>query len=80
MLPLQSQYIISLLLTVVNNKVQHKVNLDIYSISTRNKQTQPSLNLETQQEAIYYFHFKVFSNLPSHTKTFWMTPNNLNQH
>jgi len=34
-LPLQSQYIISPLLTVVNNKLQQKVNLEIYSMSTK---------------------------------------------
>jgi hypothetical protein len=35
-LPLQSQYILSLVLFVVNNKNQFKVNSEIHSINTRN--------------------------------------------
>ena len=69
-LPLQSQYILSLLLFVVNNKDQCKVNSEIHSFNTRQNSNlyQPSSNLTTYQKGTYYFGIKVLSYIPSHIK------------
>jgi hypothetical protein len=51
-LPLQWQYILSLLLFVVNNKNKFQLNSDVYHINTRQKLTfhQPSYNLSLYQK------------------------------
>jgi hypothetical protein len=69
-LPLQSQYILPLLLFVISNKDQYKVNSVIHSTNTRQSSNlyQPLSNLTTYQKRTYHFGIKVFSNLPSHIK------------
>ena len=51
---LQSQYILSLLLFVANNKNKFKLNSDVYSINTAQKYKfhQPSSNLSMCQRGV----------------------------
>jgi hypothetical protein len=69
-LPLQSHYILSLLLFVVDNGDYFKVNSEIYNINTRNKLNLhlPISNLSVYQKGTYYSGIKVFSSLPSQIK------------
>ena len=69
-LPLQSQYILSLLLFVINNGTYFKVNSEICNINTRNKSNQhlPIFNLSVYQRGTYYTSIKVFNCLPSQIK------------
>jgi len=68
-LPIQSQYIISLLLFVINNRDYFKVNSEIHNINTRTKsnQHQPISKLSTYQKGTYYSGIRVFNSLPSQT-------------
>jgi hypothetical protein len=61
-LPLQSQFIFSLLLFVVNNRDQFKSNSEIYGRNTRhtNNLHYPICNLTVFQKGVYYFGIKVF--------------------
>jgi hypothetical protein len=65
-LPLQSQYILSLLLFVINNRDYFKVSSEIYNISTRTKSNlhRPISNLSVYQMGTYYSGIKVFNGLP----------------
>jgi hypothetical protein len=69
-LPLQSQYILSLLLLVVGNRSCFKENSDIHNINTRTKSNlhQPLANSSTYQKGAYYYGIKVFNSLPSQIK------------
>jgi len=69
-LPLQSQYILSLLLFVVDNGDDFKVNSEIHNINTRNKSNLhlPISNLSVYQKGTYYSGIKVFNSLPSQIK------------
>ena len=69
-LPLQSQYILSLLLFVVGNRSYFKENSDIHNINTRTKSNlhQPLANSSTYQKGAYYYGIKVFNGLPSQIK------------
>jgi hypothetical protein len=67
-LPLQSQYILSLLLFVVDNGDYFKVNSEIHNINTRNKSNLPISNLSVYQKGTYYSGIRVFSSLPSQIK------------
>ena len=59
-LPLQSQYILSLSLFVINNK-NFKVNSETHDINRRTKSNlhQPLPHLSTYQKGTYYFGIKV---------------------
>jgi hypothetical protein len=76
-LPLQSQYIISLLLFVVDNGIYYRMNSEIHSINTRNKSNlhPPISNLPVYQKAPYYSGIRVFNNLPSQIKDMSHTGN-----
>jgi hypothetical protein len=65
-LPLQSQYIFSLVMFVVNNKDQFKLNSELYSRNTRhnNKFHYPTCKLTVFQKGVYYLGIKVFNWLP----------------
>jgi hypothetical protein len=65
-LPLQSQYILSVLLFVVDNKNLFHVNSEIHSINTRQNSNlhQPLANLTLYEKGAYYSGIKVFNNLP----------------
>jgi len=70
-LTLRSQYIISLLLFVVDNGDYFKVNSQIHNINTRNKSNLylPISNLSVYQKGTYYSGIKEFNNsLPSQIK------------
>jgi hypothetical protein len=77
-LPLQSQYILSLLLSVVDNSIYCRVNSEIHNINTRNKSNLhlPISKLSVYQKGPYYSWIKVFNNLPSQIKEL---PHNRNQ-
>ena len=65
-LPLQSQYVLSLLTFVVDNKNLFYVNSEIHSFNTRRNfnLNQPQANLALCQKGAYYSGIKVFNNLP----------------
>jgi hypothetical protein len=69
-LPLQSQYILSLLFFVVDNGEYFKVNSEIHIINTRNKLNLhlPISNLSVYQKGTYQSGIKVFNSLPSQIK------------
>jgi len=72
MLPLHSQYMLSLSLFVIHNKNNFKLNFEIHSISSGIKSTlhQPLPHLTTYQKETYSFRIKVFNSLPSQIKDF----------
>ena len=65
-LPLQSQYILSLLLFVIDIKDHFKRNSEVHHINTRNKPSlhQPLSNLSIYQKGAYCTGIRVFNNLP----------------
>jgi hypothetical protein len=69
-LPLSSQYIISLLLFMISNRMQFLVSSDMYHIDTRQHANirQPSVNLTTFQKGVYCLGVKVFNMFPSYIK------------
>ena len=69
-LSLQSQYIQSLLLFVINNRDYFTANSEIHNINTRTKSNlhRPISNLSAYQKGTYYFGIKVFNSLPSQIK------------
>jgi hypothetical protein len=69
-LPLKSQYILSLLLFVVDNGDYFKVNSVIHNINTRIKSNlhRPITNLSAHQKGTYYSRIRVFNSLPSQVK------------
>ena len=64
-LPLQSQYILSPLLFVINNRDYFIANSEIHNINTRTKSNlhQPISNLSTYQKRKYYSGIKVYNSL-----------------
>jgi hypothetical protein len=74
-LPLQSQYTLSLLLFVVDNGDYFRVHSQIHNISTRTKLNLhlPRPNLSAYQKGTYYSGIRVFSSLPSQLKN--LSPN-----
>jgi hypothetical protein len=68
-LPLASQYILSLMLFVIKSKNEFVVNSEIHSINTRHYNLhQPISKLTKYQKVIYYSGLKVYNNLPPHIK------------
>jgi hypothetical protein len=69
-LPLQSQYVLLLLLFVVDNGDYFKVNSEVHKINTRNKSNLhlPISNLSANQKGTYYSGIRVFNSLPPQTK------------
>jgi hypothetical protein len=65
-LPLQSQYIFSLLLFMTKNSEQFKSNSQIHSINTRhnNNLHYATCNLTAFQKGTHYLGIKVFNSLP----------------
>ena len=61
-----SQYILSFLLFVVNNKDQYKVNTEII-VSTLDR-TLTFIKFKNIPNRNYYFSIRVFNKIPSHTK------------
>jgi hypothetical protein len=69
-LPLPSQYILSLLLFMIRNKNQFYVNSDIHQINTRQHANlhQPSVNVIKYQKGVHCIGVKVFNMLPFYMK------------
>ena len=65
-LPLQSQYILSLAVYVAKNKEDFISNLDVHSINTRHKSSlhPPLLRLTKSQRGVYYAGIKIYNCLP----------------
>ena len=65
-LPLQSQYIFSLMMFVVENKSIFQAKSEMHGINTRQNSNlyQPQANLTLYQRGVYYSGVKVFNNLP----------------
>ena len=66
------QRIFLLLLFIVNNRDQYKLNSDIHSINTRHDSNlyHQLSNLTTYEKGTYYCGIKIFNNLPSGIKKF----------
>ena len=65
-LPLPSQYILSLLLFMIRNKNQFLVNSEIYHIDTRQYANfHHFVNVTKYQQEVYCLGVKVFNMLPS---------------
>jgi hypothetical protein len=69
-LPFYSQYLYTLILSLVNNKHLFKANMDVHNYETRNKTNfhQPLVNLAKYYKGPYYFGIKVSSCLPADIK------------
>ena len=69
-LPLRSQYILSLLLFMIRNKNQFQVNSETYQINTRQHANlhQPSVNVAKYQTGVHCIGVKVFNMLPFYIK------------
>ena len=69
-LPLQSQYILSVLLFVVKNKDLYTTNQEIHSINTiSNINLHPAVcNLTVFQKGVYFSGIKLFNHLPLNIK------------
>jgi hypothetical protein len=70
-LPLPSQYILSLLLFMIRNKNQFLISSEIHHIDTRQHANfhQPSVNVTKYQKGVYCLRVKVFNMLLSYIKT-----------
>jgi hypothetical protein len=66
MLPLTSQYLLSLLMFIVQNKHLFSMNIESHNIDTRHRNNLylPQANLTIYQKGAYYFGIKVFHNFP----------------
>jgi hypothetical protein len=69
-LPLASQYILSLMLFVVNNKNLFILNSERHNTSTRqlNNFYQPIANFSVYQKGVYCMGIRVYNNNPPHIK------------
>jgi hypothetical protein len=69
-LPLQSQYIFSLLIFVVNNVGLYHTTSQIHGFNTRRNFDLycPQTNLTIYQRGLYYFGIKLFNHLPLNMK------------
>jgi len=78
-LPLPSQYILSLLLFLIRNKNQFLVNFEMCHINTRQHANlhQPSVNMTKYQKGVYCLGVKVFNMLPFYIKIECDNPKNL---
>jgi Reverse transcriptase (RNA-dependent DNA polymerase). len=69
-LPLQAEYILPLLLFVINRSDMFEHTCEIHTINTRNRTNLhlPHLRLTTVQQGAYYSSIKVYNDLPSNIK------------
>jgi hypothetical protein len=77
-LTLASQYILSLIMFVVQNKTLFPTNCDSHAVVTRQRQTLylPQANLTIYQRGVNYAGVKIFNKLPIEIRN---TPSNLNK-
>jgi hypothetical protein len=80
-MPLQSQYLLSLLLFVADNGDYFKLNSEIHSFNTKNKLNfhPPLSKLTVGQRGPYYSGIKAFNNLPSYVKNLLQTKKHFKQ-
>jgi hypothetical protein len=80
-LPLQSQYILSLLLFVVQNIREFTSNSEVHAINTHHKSDlyPPSVKLTKCQNGACYSGIKVFIHLPQNIKNLSRNVKQLNQ-
>jgi hypothetical protein len=78
-LPLASQYIVSLRLYVVNNKNLSILNWENHNTSTRqsNHFYQPIANYTVYQKRVYCMGIRIYNNLPLHIKNVSHNPRKL---
>ena len=70
MLPISTQYILSLLLFVVKNIDEFKSNFEVHSINTRHRSDlfPPAAKLSKYHKGVYYSGIKIFNHLPQNIK------------
>jgi len=70
--PLISQYILSLLIFVVNNREEFLINSDIHNINIRHISNflLPLENLGIYQKGVYYLGIKIFNRLSCNIKNY----------
>jgi hypothetical protein len=75
-LPLQTQYIYSLLLFVINSRQHFKINSDMHNINTRNNLDlhYPQAHLSVYQKDAHYTEIKLFIRLPGSIKQLSQDP------
>jgi hypothetical protein len=80
-LPLQSQYVLSLLLFVADNGHYFRLNSEIHGFNTKHKFNlhPPPSKLTVFQGGPYYSGIKAFNNLPSYVKNLLQLRNNANE-
>jgi hypothetical protein len=80
-LPLQSQYLLSLLLFVAANGDYFRSNSEIHSFNTKNKLNlhPPLSKLTVFQRGPYYSGIKAFNNLPAYIKNLLQTKKQFKQ-
>ena len=69
-LPLTSQFILSILMFVVENKSFYTTNSENHNLDTRQRNNfyLPQANLTTYQKGAYYLGIKILNNLPFEIK------------
>ena len=69
-LPLRSQYILSIVLFVINNIHEFTINSDVHSIGTghRSDLHPPLTRLTKYKKGVYYSGIKIFNYLPQNIK------------
>jgi len=74
-LPLKSQYLLSLLFFVVENVDYFRLNSEIHGFNTKNKSNLhlPPSKLTVFQRGPYYSGIKAFNNLPTYVKNLLQT-------
>jgi hypothetical protein len=80
-LPLQSQYLLLLLLFVADNGDYFRLNSEIHSFNTKNKSNlhPPPSKLAVLQRGPYYSGIRAFNNLPSYVKNLLQTKKQFKQ-
>jgi len=75
-LPLMSQYILSLLTFVSNNREQDFANSEIHNINTRHTCNLhlPKAHLNIYQKGVYYSGIKIFLSLPQDINIYIYNP------
>jgi hypothetical protein len=66
-LPLPCEYILSILIFIINNQEHFQANSAVHSVNTRNKHHlhRPVANLTCFQKSAYYSGIKIFNNPPA---------------
>jgi len=69
-LPLHSQYVLSLMLFVVKNTEEFTSNSEVHTINTRHRSDLhvPSITLTKYQKGVYYSGVRIFNHLPQNIK------------